>query len=77
MNKCASSKDLILSFAKVESYIITIIVFILSVFYFIHILPIYLDVIRILFLAMLLVVVLYLWYVLTIKILSYRLAKRC
>lgn len=77
MSKCASSKDLILSFAKVELYIITTIVFILSAFYFTHIVPIQGDIIQILFLTVLLAVTLYLWYVLTTKILSYRLAKRC
>lgn len=76
MSECTSDKGLISVFAKVELYITITIVLILGVFYLAHIVPIPLDVARILFLAMLLVVALYLWYIFTAKILSYRLARR-
>lgn len=62
MVRCLSDAEILSVFLKVEAYIVAVMLSLIAVMYIVSAIPVDMDVIRIAFLALMLISVLYVWY---------------
>jgi hypothetical protein len=73
MSSCSTTYDVLRTYILLELYIVTIIATILGSIYVISVIPIRLDALRILILSSILLIVVFAWYKITVKLIRYRL----
>lgn len=70
LSRCTSLNNLVLAFIKIKLYVVLVMVSIIGVIYITSIIPVEIDIVKIVILGLLTIAVLYIWYKITLLLMK-------